>query len=112
VSEELYSKSTHFILEFIQNADDNVYATNVIPTLRMCVNDREMSFHCNEMGFEAKNVEAICKVGASTKKGMGGYIGKSLINITVACQCFVPVSSLPTGEKGIGEPPEPSCFLY
>lgn len=35
-----------------------------------------MSFHSNETGFEAKNVEAICKVGASTKKNQKGFIGK------------------------------------
>lgn len=45
----------------------------------MRVEDNQASFHCNEVGFTAKNVEAICKVGASTKENVSAgtrYIGK------------------------------------
>jgi hypothetical protein len=92
LSDELYSKSTHFVFEFVQNADDNSYDDSVVrapvaciflntnnfqPTLHMQIADSEASFHCNEVGFTRENVEAICRVGASTKKNVRGYIGKS-----------------------------------
>lgn len=75
LSLELYSKSTHFVFEFIQNADDNIYEETVAPSFEITVEDRKMSFHSNEIGFNAQNVKAICKVGASTKKNLQGYIG-------------------------------------
>ncbi|KAH7337370.1 hypothetical protein BKA66DRAFT_448585 [Pyrenochaeta sp. MPI-SDFR-AT-0127] len=62
LSNQLYHKSTHFLLELIQNADDN--------TLRI---------DCNEVGFTAANVEAICAISESTKSGKtsdGEYIGE------------------------------------
>ena len=78
LSVELYSKSTHFLLEFIQNADDNEYASNVIPTLHLKFKKDRIHISCNEIGFNAANVEAICKIGASTKKNHVGYIGMTL----------------------------------
>ena len=33
LAEDLYSKQTHFVLELIQNADDNVYSEEVPPLL-------------------------------------------------------------------------------
>lgn len=38
LSEDLYKKQTHFILELVQNADDNHYSNGVVPKL---------SFHRN-----------------------------------------------------------------
>ncbi|KZP03485.1 hypothetical protein FIBSPDRAFT_941501, partial [Athelia psychrophila] len=80
-SDELYSKSTHFLLELIQNADDNTYAPGVLPKLCLTLGrgsngDVMMAVHCNEVGFKAEDVVAICKVGASTKKNVEGYIGE------------------------------------
>ncbi|KZP08811.1 hypothetical protein FIBSPDRAFT_900968 [Athelia psychrophila] len=90
-SDELYSKSTHFLLELIQNADDNTYAPSVLPELCLTLvrdsnGDAIMGVQCNEVGFRAEDVVAICKVGASTKKNVEGYIGHVLVK----------------GEKGIG----------
>src|SRR4051794_30030550 len=33
LSEDLYSSETHFVLELIQNADDNTYPDGVVPTI-------------------------------------------------------------------------------
>lgn len=66
------------MLEFIQNADDNKYADDVTPTLNMIVKDDLIVVECNEVGFSAANIEAICKIGASTKKNKKGFIGRSL----------------------------------
>ncbi|KAK3700516.1 hypothetical protein LTR37_015917 [Vermiconidia calcicola] len=80
LSEELYSKPTHFILELIQNADDNRYRDNVTPQLTIIYrHDGFLWIGCNEIGFTPANVRAICRIGDSTKKVEGsrrGYIGE------------------------------------
>ncbi|XP_056911618.1 uncharacterized protein wu:fj29h11 isoform X2 [Takifugu flavidus] len=76
---ELYSKDTHFVLELIQNADDNTYPSEagVIPALAFVVEKDCITILNNEMGFQEKNIRAICDVGRSTKgKHKYGYIGQ------------------------------------
>jgi hypothetical protein len=78
LSNDLYNKKTHFLLEVVQNADDNVYGTSIVPTLRLRIEERFVVFECNELGFKAANVEAICDIGRSTKpreKNPRGFIG-------------------------------------
>jgi hypothetical protein len=50
---ELYTKPSHFLLEFIQNAADNKYTNNVTLTLSSPVKDKVLTFECNELGFTA-----------------------------------------------------------
>ncbi|KAI7554988.1 hypothetical protein KC331_g156 [Hortaea werneckii] len=80
LSEELYSKPSHFILELIQNSDDNKYASDVIPKLQIVYREDGFLFiGSNEVGFTAANVQAICRIACSTKKVEGsqkGYIGE------------------------------------
>ncbi|CAG14733.1 unnamed protein product, partial [Tetraodon nigroviridis] len=79
LSTELYSKDTHFVLELIQNADDNTYPSEagVLPALAFVVENDCITILNNEMGFQEKNVRAICDVGRSTKgKHKYGYIGQ------------------------------------
>lgn len=77
LSQELYSQDSHFILELVQNADDNNYQENVEPTLAFILRDSGIVVLNNEQGFSAKNMRALCDVGNSTKKGSStGYIGK------------------------------------
>ncbi|PMD48990.1 hypothetical protein L207DRAFT_505973 [Hyaloscypha variabilis F] len=84
LSDELYTKPTHFLLELIQNADDNNFKSDD-PTISMILNnDYDLVVHylridCNEVGFTKANVEALCRIGASTKKSRErstGYIGE------------------------------------
>lgn len=84
VSTELYTDITHFILELIQNADDNNYANNIEPTLILRLSRQQLIVECNETGFTEKDVRAICKVNASTKKWRKGVLEGCI------------------GEKGIG----------
>ncbi|XP_020574949.1 uncharacterized protein LOC110020982 [Phalaenopsis equestris] len=91
LSQELYSQDSHFILELVQNADDNIYDQNVEPTLIFILHDSGIVVMNNELGFSDKNIRALCDVGNSTKKGSsGGYIGqkgigfKSVFRITDA----------------------------
>jgi hypothetical protein len=84
VSSELYREPAHFILELIQNADDNQYDTSVEPTLGFQLSGNELVIKCNEMGFMEENVRSICRVCASTKRRPGAITNESI------------------GEKGIG----------
>ncbi|XP_067286203.1 uncharacterized protein wu:fj29h11 isoform X3 [Pseudorasbora parva] len=78
LSTELYSKDTHFVLELIQNADDNSYPEGgEQPALSFVVERDCISILNNECGFEERNVRAVCDVGRSTKgKHTYGYIGQ------------------------------------
>ncbi|XP_018534128.2 uncharacterized protein wu:fj29h11 [Lates calcarifer] len=79
LSTELYSKDTHFVLELIQNADDNSYPSEagVAPSLAFVVERDCITVLNNEIGFQEKNIRAICDVGRSTKgKHKYGYIGQ------------------------------------
>ena len=85
LSKDLYSKDTHFVLELLQNADDNVYEnteagskTPLIPSVLFLLEDNKISVFNNEVGFTEKEVRAVCDVGSSTKsKDNPGYIGKA-----------------------------------
>ncbi|KAH0635064.1 hypothetical protein KY289_038096 [Solanum tuberosum] len=77
LSQELYSQDSHFILELVQNADDNIYPEDIEPTLTFILQDKGIIVLNNERGFSADNIRALCDVGNSTKKGHNtGYIGK------------------------------------
>jgi hypothetical protein len=62
----------------VQNADDNIY-NHKSPTLEIRYKDRRLLVSCNEVGFSRKNVDAICRIGRSTKTHQyhsTGYIGE------------------------------------
>ncbi|RLN47902.1 hypothetical protein BBJ28_00013535 [Nothophytophthora sp. Chile5] len=68
LSDELYSENTHFMLELLQNADDNSYQSEVVPLGEFTLTaDQQIVFYNNECGFSPANIQAICDVGASTK---------------------------------------------
>ncbi|KAK9788173.1 putative Heterokaryon incompatibility domain-containing protein [Seiridium cardinale] len=68
LSDQLYQRPVHFLLELIQNADDNKYG-DVLPTLSINYQDHQLTVYCNELGFSKKNVESLCRIGSSTKQG-------------------------------------------
>lgn len=75
----IYKKDSHFVMELIQNADDNNYRKGVIPTLQSSQSDKRIIFKNNEIGFTANNVDSICDISKSTKSaknGVKGYIGE------------------------------------
>ncbi|XP_071693153.1 uncharacterized protein [Rutidosis leptorrhynchoides] len=87
LSAELYAKDVHFLMELIQNAEDNEYPEGVDPSLEFVVTSKDITdtgapatllVFNNEKGFSRKNIESICSVGRSTKKGLRkrGYIGE------------------------------------
>ncbi|KAK1749729.1 hypothetical protein QBC47DRAFT_131160 [Echria macrotheca] len=79
ISEDLYQKPAHFLHELIQNADDNAYEPASVPSLSISYSNRALQLSCNELGFSRNNVEALCKIGSSTKSGKaktGTYTGE------------------------------------
>ena len=76
LSGELYSSDTHFLMELIQNADDNTYAPGVRQRLTIRITDAAITLSNNEVGFSPRNVRALCSIGSSTKSAAhAGYIG-------------------------------------
>lgn len=76
---EQYTEVDHFLLELIQNADDNTYRAGESPELSITLENTGCTFRCNESGFTADNVFAICYAAASTKKrepGNRSFIGE------------------------------------
>ncbi|RYP37876.1 hypothetical protein DL767_002748 [Monosporascus sp. MG133] len=84
LSDQLYQTPPHFLLELIQNADDNSYASGVAPRLRLSLYEKGgqkwLRTDCNEVGFTFKQLDALTRVGQSTKNstagGQKGYIGE------------------------------------
>jgi hypothetical protein len=70
-----------------QNAEDNTYLEGVDPSLEFIITSQDITatgapatllIFNNEKGFSSKNIDSICSVGRSTKKGnrKRGYIGE------------------------------------
>lgn len=77
LSEDLYSKDIHFVLEIIQNAEDNHYIVMEPELTFWFLDDLDaLLIVNNENGFSPDDVEAICAVGATTKDKRQGYIGE------------------------------------
>lgn len=76
LSDDLYSKKAHFVLELIQNADDNNYEEGVVPQLVFNLTSERLVLVNNETGFEEAHVRALCSVGESSKANKSGYIGE------------------------------------
>ncbi|MBC8234694.1 ATP-binding protein, partial [bacterium] len=76
LSDDLYTKETHFVLELIQNAEDNNYDKGVEPYIKFIIDEDKITIENNEKGFSAENVSAICDVGKTTKTKAKGYIGE------------------------------------
>ena len=86
LSNELYNKDMHFVLELIQNSDDNEYATSGEgdylhePSLVFLIEPHRIALFNNEVGFLAKHNSAIFDVKASIKgKHQCDYIGRKVI---------------------------------
>jgi hypothetical protein len=81
ISRDLYASSARFLGELIQNADDNTYASGLVPTLAVHVVPGSITCVNNEVGFSEQDVLAICNVGQSTKAQRVGAIGRKGIGV-------------------------------
>ena len=76
ISADLYSSSTHFVMELLQNCDDNEYESGVEPRMSIELTNDAVIVRCNERGFNRDNVVALCDVKQSTKSKRVGFIGQ------------------------------------
>ena len=76
LSDDLYSSDSHFLLELIQNADDNTYLDGVRPELHFIQGEKYLVVVNNEKGFEEADIRALCDIGKSTKQERTGFIGQ------------------------------------
>ncbi|CAE7483258.1 NOV [Symbiodinium sp. CCMP2456] len=99
---DLYASKGHFLLELIQNADDNRYNTSGAEpamTLHMgSAEDSSLFFASinNELGMTSKDVEALCDINRSTKPAQAGKIGKK----GVGWKAVFAISDQPTVLSG------------
>lgn len=93
ISTQLYANITHFVLELIQNADDNSYDRSKTPSLCVELSRHRLIVKCNEVGFTPENVQAICDINASTKKKNkqldDGFIGEKGIGNNLSTNLMV-----------------------
>jgi len=122
LAEELNTKESHFILELLQNAEDNEYAGKN-PELSLCIETNDptgtpSADGClvvlnNEVGFQVENARSLSSVGQSTKKNRNqGYIGekgigfKSVFRVTdspyIFSNGFQFRFQIPTESEGFG----------
>jgi len=72
---DLYESEAHFVQELLQNADDNEYATDVVPTVRFVLRVGAESDHWgpffysanNERGLTETDVRSLCDISRSSK---------------------------------------------
>src|SRR5262245_52816085 len=76
ISQELYTSKARFLMEVIQNAEDNLYSKSDTPTLYITVTPYWVKIECNEKGFDVENIRALCRTGRSSKPLGKGYIGE------------------------------------
>ena len=94
LSEDLYADEIHFVLELIQNADDNEYEVGKIPVIIFTIDKENILVQNNERGFTEKNIRALSSVRETTKTKKEGYIGekgigfKSVFRISDEPQIF------------------------
>ncbi|GJV65467.1 histidine kinase-, DNA gyrase B-, and HSP90-like ATPase family protein, partial [Tanacetum coccineum] len=80
LSQDLYSQDSNFLLELVQNADDNAYPCDVEPTLTFVLLRTGVIVLTNDQGFSVEAIKALCKDSSLSKKeSSAGYIGKKSI---------------------------------
>ncbi|KAG7284333.1 hypothetical protein NEMBOFW57_010705 [Staphylotrichum longicolle] len=80
LARNLYTSNARFVLELLQNAEDNDFTQaqehGETPKVSFSVYPNHVVVECNEDGFTERNLRAICNVGKSSKLEAQGYIGE------------------------------------
>jgi hypothetical protein len=79
ISTQVYTSNACFLMELIQNADDNTYP-RVTPALCITVTPEWVKIECKEHGFEERHIQTIYRTGKSSKLPGNGYIGEKGIS--------------------------------
>lgn len=102
LASDLYTSKGHFMLELLQNADDNRYAPGVEAMISFVLGEAGAGgatfFYAvnNELGMSEKDVEALCDVNRSMKQAQDALIGRK----GVGWKSVFAVSDVPTVLSG------------
>ncbi|XP_074280401.1 uncharacterized protein LOC141605501 [Silene latifolia] len=123
LSAELYTKDVHFLMELIQNAEDNEYETDVEPTLEIvfikkditgCGAPATLLIFNNEVGFSKPDMSSICSIARSTKKDKReqGFIGEKGIGFKSVFLVSKEPHIVSNGYKvKFSSEPDPNCGI-
>jgi hypothetical protein len=77
ISQVVFTRSSGFVLEFIQNAEDAGQGVSGKGGISISVNQQRLKFVHNGKPFDDSNLEAICGIRSSKKpeRGTLGYLG-------------------------------------
>ncbi|CAK9045738.1 Protein NO VEIN (Protein EMBRYO DEFECTIVE 2597) [Durusdinium trenchii] len=91
---DIYASRAHFVLELLQNADDNEYAMGVEPTARFVCEAGEEPYIAvinNEVGLTAQDLVGMCAISKSAKKDKADRTGRKGIGFkSVFAVSFCP----------------------
>jgi len=93
ISEMVFVRTAHFIMELIQNAEDALIDADYPGEMEIIVSDKRVKVTHNGKPFVREDVDAICGVRSTKKpkRGTLGYLGigfKSVFKITDCPQIF------------------------
>ncbi len=100
MASEQYRNLEHFLLELLQNADDNTYKSGISPTVEIVLQKDKFILSNNEVGIKPDHLFAITYAAASTKireKSASTYIGEKGIGFksVFAVADYVDIHSPP-----------------
>lgn len=87
ISDVIFTRTSGFILELIQNAEDAGSGTGVSGNVEIWINKKRLKFVHNGRPFNEEDVRALCSIRSSKKPELGtlGYLGigfKSVFKVT------------------------------
>ena len=74
LSQDLYSKDVHFVLELVQNADDNAYETGACPAVEFILEEHGSTIINNEVCFSQ-----VCPVPKSANRANASGLSASIL---------------------------------
>jgi hypothetical protein len=89
VSQVVFTRSSGFVLEFIQNAEDAGQGCSGKGEISVSVNQRRLKFIHNGRAFDESNLGAICGIRSSKKpeRGTLGYLGIGFKSVFKVADC-------------------------
>src|SRR5712691_4065911 len=95
VSQVVFTRSSGFVLEFIQNAEDAGQDLSGKGEVSISVNQRRLKFVHNGRPFDDANLGAICGIRSSKKpeRGTLGYLGIGFKSVFKVADCAEIYSS-------------------
>ena len=89
VSQVVFTRSSGFVLEFIQNAEDAGQGLSGKGKISISVNRQRLKFVHNGRPFDDSNLEAICGIRSSKKpeRGTLGYLGIGFKSVFKVADC-------------------------